>query len=126
VLSGLTLGLTIWLLGASLPDLDGEFRVSGLRASAVIERDDLGVPTLTASNRLDVIFSLCFVHGQDRFFQMDLSRRRAAPFGIWSRHRSGQQWVGGRRFGFFNGDRPGWRVTCIWRTRSRLRVTGFA
>ena len=74
----LTVAVVTGLLRASLPKLDGELRAAGVRSSLVIERDDLGVPTLTASNRHDVVYGLGFVHAQDRFFQMDLSRRVAA------------------------------------------------
>ncbi|MFN0066985.1 MAG: penicillin acylase family protein [Limisphaerales bacterium] len=72
------IAVVIGMLRASLPKLDGEVRAAGLRSPVTIERDDLGVPTITASNRLDMIYGLGFVHGQDRFFQMDLSRRFAA------------------------------------------------
>jgi penicillin amidase len=65
-------------LRASLPQLDGEVRSSGVRGPTRIERDALGVPTIRASTRLDVAWATGFVHGQDRFFQMDLSRRLAA------------------------------------------------
>lgn len=43
-----------------------------------IERDALGVPTVHAESRRDVAFATGFLHAQDRFFQMDLLRRRAA------------------------------------------------
>src|SRR5439155_1533392 len=43
-----------------------------------IERDSRGVPTIEAASRLDLAFATGFVHAQDRFFQMDLSRRLAA------------------------------------------------
>jgi penicillin amidase len=36
------------------------------------------VPTITATNRADLAFATGFVHGQDRYFQMDLTRRQAA------------------------------------------------
>ncbi len=65
-------------LRASLPPVDGEARVAGLIAPTVIERDTLGVPTIRGANRRDVAWATGFVHGQDRFFQMDLSRRLAA------------------------------------------------
>ncbi|HSS47688.1 MAG TPA: penicillin acylase family protein [Thermoanaerobaculia bacterium] len=65
-------------LVASLPQLDGEQRLAGLAAPVSIERDDLGVPTIRAGNRLDAVRALGFVHAQDRFFQMDLLRRQAA------------------------------------------------
>jgi penicillin amidase len=65
-------------LRASLPQLDGERRIPGLSAPVVIARDGLGIPTIRAANRVDVARASGFLHGQDRFFQMDLARRRAA------------------------------------------------
>ena len=65
-------------LRASLPDLDGTIETAGLDATAIIERDGHGVPTITAVNRSDLAFATGFVHAQDRFFQMDLMRRAAA------------------------------------------------
>lgn len=66
------------VLRASLPQLDGNVRHSGLSAPVTIERDRLGVPTIVAANRTDLAYATGFVHGQDRFFEMDLSRRLAA------------------------------------------------
>lgn len=65
-------------LRASLPMLDGERPLAGLRASVKVERDAYGVPTLSGGSRLDLARALGFLHAQDRFFQMDLLRRRAA------------------------------------------------
>jgi penicillin amidase len=62
----------------SLPQLDGAISVAGLSDAATIVRDDAGIPTITAGTRADVAFATGFVHGQDRFFQMDLSRRNSA------------------------------------------------
>lgn len=67
-----------YLINASLPDLDGEITVAGLSSPVVIERDALGVATVRGETRLDVARALGFLHGQERFFQMDLMRRRAA------------------------------------------------
>lgn len=67
-----------WQMRGSLPQLDGERIVAGLGAPVKIERDALGVPTLTGTSRADAIRALGFVHAQDRYFQMDLLRRRAA------------------------------------------------
>jgi penicillin amidase len=76
VVSGL---LVLFLaLEASLPQLDGGIEVAGISGDVTIERDAAGVSTVTAKNRSDLAFGTGFVHGQDRFFQMDLSRRRAA------------------------------------------------
>ena len=62
----------------SLPDLDGEIDIAGISAPVTIERDAFGVPTIRGSNRVDVSKATGFVHGQERFFQMDLMRRAAA------------------------------------------------
>jgi penicillin amidase len=62
----------------SLPLLDGQTSVPGLTAAVTVERDHLGVPTIRAANRSDAARALGFLHAQERFFQMDLSRRRAA------------------------------------------------
>jgi len=70
--------LVFGLLRGSLPRLDGELHATGLAAPVTIERDSLGVPTVTAANRSDIAYATGFVHGQDRFFEMDLSRRLAA------------------------------------------------
>lgn len=73
---------TIWvLLRASLPQLDGHAQLSGALAAdraGTIERDARGVVTVTAPTWTSAAFALGFAHAQDRFFQMDLSRRLAA------------------------------------------------
>lgn len=66
------------LLRGSLPAYDGDATLGGLAAPVTIERDALGVATVTASSRLDAFRALGFVHGQERFFEMDLMRRMAA------------------------------------------------
>ena len=69
----------IWLtLRASLPQLDGAIETDGVAAVVSISRDAAGIPTITAHNRLDLAYATGFVHGQDRYFQMDLIRRDAA------------------------------------------------
>ena len=69
----------LWLVvRASLPQLDGEVRVDGLAELATIIRDRAGIATIMAGNRRDLAFATGFAHAQDRFFQMDLIRRRAA------------------------------------------------
>ncbi|MEO6002835.1 MAG: penicillin acylase family protein [Opitutus sp.] len=71
----------IWFyheLRESMPLLDGTQRVVGLSLPATVTRDAHGVPTVRAATRADVARSLGFIHAQDRFFQMDLLRRRAA------------------------------------------------
>ncbi len=68
-----------WLtVRASLPQLDGRIAATDLAAPVRIVRDAAGIPTLIGADRLDLAYALGFVHGQDRFFQMDLIRRDAA------------------------------------------------
>ncbi len=67
-----------WQMRGSLPQLDGTRALAGLGAPVKVERDALGVPTVTGASRLDVARALGFLHAQDRFFQMDLLRRRGA------------------------------------------------
>jgi penicillin amidase len=66
------------LLAGSRPQADGSVDVPGLSAPATIVRDAGGIPTIPARNRVDLARALGFVHGQERFFQMDLERRSAA------------------------------------------------
>ncbi len=81
VLVILLLAAAIWLrweLGASLPQLEGTVRLAGLTAPVRAERDALGIPTVRGTSRADVAGATGFLHAQDRYFQMDLSRRRPA------------------------------------------------
>src|SRR5512137_103659 len=59
----------------SLPVIDGERPAAGLEGETVVERDAMGAVTITGHSRDDVAYATGFVHAQDRFFQMDLSRR---------------------------------------------------
>ena len=67
-----------WQMRGSLAQLDGDRAVAGLAAPVKIERDALGVPTITGTTRPDIARALGFLHAQDRFFQMDLLRRSGA------------------------------------------------
>ena len=67
-----------WLLWSSLPVLDGEGTLPGLSSEVVVARDAQGVATIRGVDREDVARATGFVHGQERFFQMDLLRRKAA------------------------------------------------
>jgi len=75
---GMLFGLGWKMLHNSLAQLDGVGSLAGLSAPVSVERDHLGVVTLTASNRLDATRALGFVHAQERFFQMDQLRRAGA------------------------------------------------
>src|SRR5262249_55401240 len=66
------------LLRGSLPIMDGWVTSPALSAPVTVERDALGTVTLHARNRSDLTWALGYVHAQERFFEMDLLRRRAA------------------------------------------------
>src|ERR1051325_2701175 len=50
----------------SLPQLDGTAAIPNLTARVKVERDALGVPTITSASREDVARALGFLHAQDR------------------------------------------------------------
>ncbi len=66
------------LLAGSLPRYEGEQPLTGLLQSVTVDRDSAGNVTLTGDNRLDLARALGYVHAQERFFEMDLLRRKAA------------------------------------------------
>src|SRR5262249_17945087 len=73
--------LAIWfyaLARLSLPQLDGTLRVNGLARPVTVIRDAYGVPHIRGENLKDVLFAQGYVTGQDRFWQMDMTRRFAA------------------------------------------------
>jgi acyl-homoserine lactone acylase PvdQ len=63
---------------AALPQLDGSITVAGLSAPVTITRDPQGVPSITAANLDDLLFSQGYITASDRLFQMDALRRHAA------------------------------------------------
>lgn len=70
-------------VNGSLPALDGEVNLAALhlpgpKQAVKIERDGLGIPTIRAQSRDDLAFATGFLHGQERYFQIDLLRRASA------------------------------------------------
>lgn len=61
-----------------LPKTGGKEIVGVLDDVVAVQRDALGVVTISATNRRDAARATGFVHAQERFFQMDLMRRLAA------------------------------------------------
>ncbi|AXK72035.1 penicillin acylase family protein [Lysobacter sp. TY2-98] len=69
----------IWFaMRGSVPRMDGRVALPGLSAPVTIQRDALGVVTIDAANEADAMRALGYVHGQERYFEMDLMRRVAA------------------------------------------------
>ncbi|HEX6229961.1 MAG TPA: penicillin acylase family protein, partial [Solirubrobacterales bacterium] len=53
-------------------------RITGLDRPVEVVRDGAGVPHVFARSEHDAYFMVGYLHAQDRFFQMDQSRRQAA------------------------------------------------
>jgi penicillin amidase len=64
----------VWTIQRSFPQTSGEISVSGLESSVTVQRDALGVPTITADSSHDLFYAQGYVHAQDRFFEMDFRR----------------------------------------------------
>ena len=77
-LVALLVAIALWEIHRSVPALDGGARVPGLQSPVTIARDERGTAVVKGANRLDVARGLGFVHAQERFFEMDLTRRSAA------------------------------------------------
>ncbi len=74
----LAAGLAAWLtMRGSLAQTSGTVRMAGLAGAVTVTRDAHGIPTIRARNELDAWRVLGYLEAQDRFVQMDLSRRFA-------------------------------------------------
>lgn len=74
-LAAVLIGFVYYKLQSSLPVLDGQITSSQIKQAVNVNRDKDGIPTITASSREDASYALGYLHGQERFFQMDLLRR---------------------------------------------------
>ncbi|WP_341976608.1 penicillin acylase family protein [Microbacterium sp. LTA6] len=63
-----------WTIQRSFPQTAGEVALEGLKAEVTVQRDERGVPTITADSTDDLFYAQGFVHAQDRFFEMDFRR----------------------------------------------------
>jgi penicillin G amidase len=71
-------------LRVTRPDVTGSVPVPGLRARAEVWRDPEGIPHVRAASVRDAFVAQGFVHAQDRLWQMEYDRRRAA--GRWAEY----------------------------------------
>ena len=69
--------ITLARASDGLPQWDGAVEVAGLDGVAEIVRDPDGIPFIRADSERDLYFAQGFVHAQDRFWQMALSRQTA-------------------------------------------------
>src|SRR5262245_12770006 len=102
----------------SLPSLNGTLELAGLSVPVVIVRDTDAIPHIFASNKLDALFGLGYVHAQDRLWQMEFQRR--IGFGRLSEI-FGAATVPQDRFlrivGFGRAARAAWDATPEWAQR---------
>ncbi|MEM1174122.1 MAG: penicillin acylase family protein [Pseudomonadota bacterium] len=67
--------VTLMRAEGGLPDWNGDITVDGVQANVVISRDEHGTPHISASSEADLYFAQGFVHAQDRFWQMAITRQ---------------------------------------------------
>jgi penicillin amidase len=78
LLASLAVLFVWWTVRQALPQLDGSIALPGLKAEVRVERDQWGVPVITAGSMDDLLAAQGYVTAQDRMWQMDLTRRLAA------------------------------------------------
>lgn len=78
LLLAIYVGYVAWRAHVDVPDWEGEISVAGLDGPIEIVRDANGVPHVFAATERDAIFAHGFIHAQDRFWQMALTRQAMA------------------------------------------------
>lgn len=74
VIALIGVGFLTYTAQRSFPQLSGEVTAPGLEAEVTVQRDVLGIPTITADSAHDLFFAQGYVHAQDRFWEMDFRR----------------------------------------------------
>lgn len=74
VLALVAVGFLAYTVQRSFPQLSGEIEVAGLDGEVTVQRDVLGIPTITADSATDLFYAQGYVHAQDRFWEMDFRR----------------------------------------------------
>ena len=72
VITLVTLLILRYLVTKSFPVVDGTVVVAGLQNPVTVQRDEFGIPHITAGNEHDLFFAEGYVHAQDRLWQMDV------------------------------------------------------
>ncbi|GAB3390268.1 penicillin acylase family protein [Humibacter soli] len=70
--------LGFWTVTRSFPQTSGTIAIPGLKAKVEVQRDDAGIPQITASSAHDLFLAEGYVHAQDRFWEMDFRRHVTA------------------------------------------------
>jgi penicillin amidase len=77
VLTLILVGFASWFVMHTLPQTSGSIQINGLQKSTTVQRDQWGVPYISATTMHDLLFTQGYVTSQDRLFQMELSRHIA-------------------------------------------------
>ncbi|MGH9789861.1 MAG: penicillin acylase family protein [Candidatus Acidiferrales bacterium] len=77
LLASLGLLFAWWTVRRALPQVEGSAAVPGLQGEVTVERDQWGVPTITAGSMEDLLVAQGYVTAQDRMWHMDLIRHVA-------------------------------------------------
>ncbi|WP_022900621.1 penicillin acylase family protein [Humibacter albus] len=70
--------LAFWTVTRSFPQTSGSIDIPGLHSKVEVQRDDAGIPQITASDAHDLFLAEGYVHAQDRFWEMDFRRHVTA------------------------------------------------
>ncbi|MEM9294029.1 MAG: penicillin acylase family protein [Acidobacteriota bacterium] len=65
-----------WFWGSGLPQRGGEASLAGLDSAVTVHFDEVGVPTIVAESAPDALAALGWLHANERFTQLELTRRR--------------------------------------------------
>ena len=79
-IAAVIVGLTTYLLSASVLEYNEDYSVSGIEGPVEILRDASAIPHISAASSVDIYFGLGFVHAQDRLGQMLRARRAAQAY----------------------------------------------
>ena len=74
VIALIVAGFVVFTIQRSFPQLEGSVAVEGLGHDVQVQRDVLGIPTISARDTDDLFFAQGYVHAQDRFWEMDFRR----------------------------------------------------
>ena len=78
LLAAILVGVFLFVTRRPFPDTSGVQTVSGINAPVEIIRDESGIPHIYAETTDDMYFAQGYAHAQDRFWQMEFSRRLGA------------------------------------------------
>ena len=74
-----------FMVGRSLPVVDGTVTLTGLATPVTIARDALGIPTIMAGSRVDLARAMGFLHVRSAFFRWICSgASRPVNSRLWS------------------------------------------